>query len=113
MNVIEDKIEFIDEMLQKNPKDSYLRFAMSQELLVRGKEAEGMEILTGIVKDDREFVEAYFPLGKLQEKFGKRAKAIKTYQKGLVIARKKKLEALSGQVAEALMILDVHDHAPY
>jgi predicted Zn-dependent protease len=82
MNIIEDKIEFIDEMLTKNPQDSYLRYAMAQELLLTGKESEGMSMLEGITKDDREFVYAYYPLGKLYDEKGKKSKAVKNYQKG-------------------------------
>ncbi len=113
MNVIEDKIEFIDEMLTKNPKDSYLRYAMAQELLLTGKEAEGMKMLEGITKEDREFVYAYYPLAKLYASKGKRAKAIKSYQRGLIMARKQKMVEIEGRIAEALMILDVYTHAPY
>jgi len=113
MNVIEDKIEFIDEMLTKNPSDSYLRFAMAQELLVLGKETEGMEMLEGITKDDKEFVYAYNPLGKIYAGRGKRSKAVKYYQRGLIMARKQNMVEIAGQISEALMILDVYDHAPY
>lgn len=108
-----DKIGFINEMLVKNPQDSYLRFAMAQELLSEGKEDEGIAMLEAITKDDREFVPAYYPLAKMLESKGRTSKAIKYYQRGLVMARKYNVLDVEGRIGEALMILDVYDHAPY
>lgn len=100
-------------MLDKNPTDSYLRYAIAMEYLSAGKKSLALKELETVVKKDKGHVAAYPILGKLLEEKGKSKKAIDVYQSGLEIARKKNDAKVIGALSEALLILDVYDDQPY
>lgn len=109
----QQRIDLISEMLEKNPSDSYLRYAIAMEYLEAGDKDIALKELETVLKKDKSHVASYPILGRLYEEKGKMSKAIDTYQTGLEIARKKNDTKVIGSLSEALLILNVHDDKPY
>jgi len=107
------RIDLITEMLNKNPEDSYLRYAIAVEYLNIGNAAQAEKEFAHIVKNDKGYLASYYQLGRLLEERGRTKKAISVYQSGLAVARKKNDQKTMGALSEALLILDVHDDVPY
>lgn len=102
------RIELIKEMLNKNPKDSYLRYAIAMEYLNIGEKKVAQQQLETVLKHDKEHPATYPALGRLLEAQGKVSKAIKLYQDGLEVAKKKNDLKVVGCLTEALLIHDVY-----
>lgn len=100
-------------MLDKNPTDSYLRYAIAMEYLEIGEKRIALKELETVIKKDKGHVATYPVLGKLLEEKGDTKKAITVYQSGLALARKKNDTKVIGALSEALLILDVYDDQPY
>ena len=109
----QQRIDLINEMLDKNPSDSYLRYAYAMEYLEKGDDDFALKQLETLIKLDKTHVATYPILGKLLEAKGKTKKAIDLYQSGLEIARKKNDTKVIGALSEALLILDVYEDQPY
>lgn len=104
----EQRIELIKEMLNKNPKDSYLRYAIAMEYLNIGAKEVAQKELETVLKHDKNHPATYPALGRLLEEQGKTAKAIKLYKDGLEVATKKNDLKIIGTLTEALLIHDVY-----
>lgn len=109
----EQRIELIKEMLDKNPSDSYLRYAFAMEHMGKGEKDVALKELQTLIKMDKTHVETYPILGRLLEEKGQTKKAIDLYKSGLTIARKKNNPKVIGAISEALLILNVYDEQPY
>ena len=109
----QQRIDLILEMLDKNPSDSYLRYAIAMEYLAIGDKDIALKELETVLKKDKSHVASYPVLGRLYEGKGKIDKAIETYQLGMEIAKKKNDTKVIGALTEALLILNVHNDQPY
>lgn len=107
------RIDLISEMMNKNPEDSYLRYAIAVEYLNIGNTAQAEKEFATIVKTDKTYLASYYQLGRLLQGRGRVKKAISVYKAGLEVARKKNDQKTIGSLSEALMILDVHGDVPY
>ncbi len=101
-----DRLELVENMLKKNPKDVFLNYAAALEYLKRDKRNKAKETFKQVLKLDETYVGAYYQLGKIFEEEDNLKKAIKIYQKGRQIAEKQKDQKSFGELTEALMILD-------
>lgn len=75
-------------LLQDNPSDSFLRFALAKEHEQAGEDAGAKAVYESIVQQDPEYVGTYYHLGKLLEKLGHPAAASRTYSTGIEITRR-------------------------
>lgn len=110
MSELTDKrLDLIEEMRQKNPKDSFLNYAAALEYHKIGSVDKAVELLEYIIKNDPDYLGAYYKLGKLYEDNNKIKKAIAVYKSGKVIAKKQNDLKTIGELTEALMILDADE----
>jgi Tfp pilus assembly protein PilF len=107
------RIDLISEMLNKNPEDSYLRYAIAIEYLNIGDRNRAIKELTIITKNDKSYMASYYQLGTLLEQKGAKKKAIDVYKSGYEVAKKKNDIKTMGELSEALLILNVYDDQPY
>ncbi|MEM1359821.1 MAG: tetratricopeptide repeat protein [Bacteroidota bacterium] len=75
-------------LLQDNPTDSFLRFALAKEHEQAGEDAGAKEVYESIVKQDPDYVGTYYHLGKLLEKLGQPDTALRIYSEGIEITRR-------------------------
>jgi Tfp pilus assembly protein PilF len=82
-----NRIARIQEMLQSNPKDAFLRHALALEWIKIGNEAEAQGLFEVILTEDPTYIGSYYHLAKLLERIGETATAIQWYEKGMEAAK--------------------------
>ena len=100
------RLELIEDMLQKSPKDSFLNYAAALEHKKSGNLERAIELMEFLVKNDPDYLGVYYQLGKLYEELQQTKKAIQTYKAGKEVARKLNDQKTIGELTEALMFLD-------
>jgi tetratricopeptide (TPR) repeat protein len=104
-----DRIVLIKQMLDKNPEDSFLRYAVALEFKKNGDVEKSIDYLEDLIKRDPQYLASYYQLGKIFEEQGKAHKAITFYRQGKLIAAKVNDRKTLGELDEALMILDADE----
>ena len=103
--MVEDRLVFMEEMLETNPNDPFLLYAIAIEYQNKGDEKKTQSIFTKLVKEHPDYLPAYYQLGQILEKKGKLDKAIALYRKGKDLAEKANDQKVLGELSEALLIL--------
>ncbi len=102
----ENRLELIENMLQKSPKDSFLNYAAALEHKKNGNLEKALHLMEFITKNDPDYLGVYYQLGKLYEELDQTQKAIQTYRDGKEVAKKQSDQKTIGELTEALMFLD-------
>jgi Tfp pilus assembly protein PilF len=82
-----DRVESLHKMLESNPEDLFLHYALAMEYISAGEDVLAMEKLEDIKVKSPEYLALYYQLAKLYEKMDETEKAIDTYEKGIEVAR--------------------------
>ncbi|MFY8025945.1 MAG: tetratricopeptide repeat protein [Sediminibacterium sp.] len=82
-----NRIARIQEMLQSNPADQFLRHALALEWIKLGNDAEAKVLFEAILTDDPNYIGSYYHLAKLLERIGDTNAAIQWYEKGMEAAK--------------------------
>jgi len=85
-----NRIEKIIEMLQDQPKDSFLKHALALEYVKIDKEDEAITQFVELLKNEPDYVGSYYHLAKLYERNQQTDAAIEIYTKGMEVAKKLK-----------------------
>ncbi len=101
-----ERFTMIREMLEQNPEDSFLHYAVALEFKKHGDLKKAIEMLEELQQKDPEYLATYYQLGKMQEENGLPEKAISTYQSGIELAKKQNDRKALGELNEALMLLE-------
>jgi len=83
-----DRVDKLKEYLKNNDKDSFLQHALALEYIKIGNDEEAKNLFNEILKREPTYVGSYYHLGKLHERIGNTAKAIKVYERGMQEAKK-------------------------
>jgi tetratricopeptide (TPR) repeat protein len=100
------KKEQIQKMLESEPNDSFLNYALALEYAKANEIKLAIETLEQFIKRDENYLAAYYQLGKYYELINDIRKAIEVYQKGILIAKTQKNTKTLGELNEALMMLE-------
>lgn len=99
------RLEQIEAMLLKEPKDPFLNYALAMENSKIGRDDKTLELYEQLIIDHPNYIGTYYHLGKLLEKFGNSEKAEKIYTLGIEKAKaNKEFHALS-ELQSALNLL--------
>ena len=82
-----NRIARIQEMLQSNPADQFLRHALALEWIKLGNDAEAKLLFEAILTEDPNYIGSYHHLAKLLERIGDTTAAIQWYEKGMEAAK--------------------------
>jgi Tfp pilus assembly protein PilF len=82
-----NRIEKLQELLQKMPHDNFLRHALALEYIKLGNDNDAKILFENILNESPGYVGSYYHLGKLLERQGETAAAIVWYEKGLQEAK--------------------------
>jgi len=93
-------------MLEKEPNDSFLNYAFALELEKENKTYEAIFIIEKIILLDKNYLGAYYKLGKLFETISQNEKAKQIYLAGIEIAKQQKNTKTLNELSEALMLLE-------
>jgi lipopolysaccharide biosynthesis regulator YciM len=101
-----DRLVLVVDMLKKNPKDVFLNYAAALEYLKVNETEKASKTFAKVIELDKNYVGAYYQLGKIYENNNELSKAIKIYQQGCEVAREQNDQRSLGELSEALMMLD-------
>ncbi len=94
------------DMLKDDPKDSFLRYAMSLELNKAGRKRDAITALEEIHADDPSYLAVYYQLGQFYEQIGIPEKALTYYEQGVELAQKQREMKILGELRAAIDIID-------
>lgn len=80
------RLESLLAFLEKDPEDSFTRYAVALEFIASGDDSEGERYLRGTIDRDAAYIPAYHQLGQLYGRLGKLEDAVRSYQAGIKAA---------------------------
>lgn len=101
-----NRITQLLELIQKEPNDSFLNYALALEYAKLNETDKAITIIEEVLKRDENYLGAYYQLGQLFEQMQQINKAKETYGKGIVIARQQKSIKTLGELNTALMLIE-------
>lgn len=99
------RLELLQEMLQKEPEDSFLNYAIALEY-AKDDIPKAIKTIEDILKRDENYLGAYYQLGQFYEQVNDTEKAGAIYKKGIEIAKQQKNNKTLGELNEALLNLE-------
>lgn len=100
------RLDQLMEMLQQDPGDSFLRYAVAIEFSAAGNTAEAISRIESLLADEPEYLGAYYKLGQLLEANGHTEKALDVYRKGAEVARHQNNTRTLGELNTAILLLE-------
>ncbi len=104
-----DRIDQISDMLNKDPKDSFLRYALALEYEKVGDSKKAIQLIKALIESDEEYLGAYYKLGQLHEEKNDPKTAITIYKKGIELAEKQNDVKAKGELNEALWLIEEYE----
>ena len=83
-----NRLEQLLKLLQTEPKDSFLRYAIATEYVKLEEYQKATGYYELLLKEDENYIGTYYHFGKLLEQLKQKEKAIEIYRKGMLVARK-------------------------
>jgi Flp pilus assembly protein TadD len=81
-----DRLQKLQEMLQKQPNDAFLLYGIAMELKKAGQNKEAIEQFDRVIAVDPAYCYAYYQKGLALEETGDINAARKVYQQGIEVA---------------------------
>lgn len=94
--------EKIEAMLEAEPQDSFLRYALAMEFRKEGTHDKSLELLSGLTKDKPPYVAAYFMAGQQLVDLERIEEARTFLRDGIEEARKQNDLHAASEMAELL-----------
>ena len=85
-NYLMDRIEKLKEYMKTAQKDSFLQHALALEYIKVGNDEGARKLFNEILKREPTYIGSYYHLGKLLERIGDSAKALRVYERGMEVA---------------------------
>ena len=98
--------DMLAEMLQKEPEDVFLNYALAVEFVGEKKYEEAEQQFLKTVKLNSEYLPSYYQLGQVSEKLKKEKEALEYYKLGLALAQKQNNQKAVNEINEAIWLLD-------
>jgi Tfp pilus assembly protein PilF len=84
------RINQLKEMLEKQPKDVFLTYALGLEYVALNDDENGRLTFENVIALQEDYLGVYFQLAQLYERIGEDELAIETYEKGMEVAKVQK-----------------------
>lgn len=97
-----DRLAQIHKMLDTNPDDIFLHYALAMEFNSLNRLDEAIEKLRTLRTNYPEYLPLYYQLGQLLEKQNKQGEAIEAYEQGMLVATNQKDMKTYGELRSAL-----------
>ena len=98
--------ELLNEMLQEQPKDAFLNYALALELAKEGKVEEAIKHTSALLMEQPDYLGAYHQLGMWLFEEGRYSEAKEVLDKGIALARSEKNNKAAGEMQESLWMLE-------
>ncbi len=99
-------IQLLKRFLEKDPNDSFTRFALAMEYNKVGNRAEAEETYLDLISKDPNYVGTYYHLGMIYSLSGNKDKARKVFEDGIKVATGVNDNHAVSELRQALMELD-------
>jgi tetratricopeptide (TPR) repeat protein len=83
-----NRLQKLLDFLQNEPNDPFLKYALATEYVNLSDHAKALFYYEDLINNHPDYVGTYYHLGKLYEALDRNDEAVKTYQKGMLTARK-------------------------
>jgi len=94
------------EMLEKEPKDLFLNYALAIEYGGDGDYTKAEKQLLKVLEIDSNYLPCYYQLGQTAEKLNKEKEALEYYQKGVEVAKNQNNNKTLNELNEAIWMLE-------
>lgn len=95
-------LERLQEFLDSNPKDSFVRYGLAMELSKLGRTDEAVRNFRQLMQDDPDYVAAYQQAGLVLLNEGRREEAKEAFRNGMAAALRKGDTHAFAELQEAL-----------
>lgn len=100
------RLQQIQQMLQDDPHDSFLNYALAIEYAKINEVKKAIELIEALLTRDENYLGAYYQLGHYYEQTEQVQSAIAIYNKGIALAKLQKNKKAEGELNEALWMLE-------
>jgi len=83
-----NRLQKLLDFFQSEPNDPFLKYALATEYLNSNEPDQALIYYEDLIKNHPDYVGTYYHLGKLYEALERKDDAIRTYQSGMLAARK-------------------------
>ena len=101
------RLAVLQTMLDEDPKDSFLLFAMAKEHEKLKDLNQAIEFYDKVVQNDSNYTGVYFHLAAALAELGQKEKAIETYKNGIEICKSVGDQHALSELKSALMNLEI------
>lgn len=101
-------LERLQEFLNTNPKDSFVRYGLAMELAKLDRISEAIENFHKLIQEDPDYVPAYLQAGLVLVRAGRKDEAKEIFRKGIDLARRKGDNHAYSEIQGALADTDYH-----
>ena len=98
-----DRLHALQAFHAEDPDDAFVRFALAQEYRKRGDGEEALRFFEGLASEQPDYVGTWYHLGKLYEELGRQEHAIRTYERGIIVAEQQRDTHALAELRDALM----------
>lgn len=102
-----DRLQLLQEMLEEDPHNSFLLFALAKEQEKLGNLKQAIDTFLLLQEKDASYVGLYYHLAKLYEQIEEEASALATYEAGIAIAQKVKDQHALAELQNAKLNLEI------
>lgn len=99
------KISRLAKNVQRDPSDTFSKFALALELLKEDRVEKAQLLFEAILKQDPDYLGVYYHLGKLYQSREMYNYAEEMFTKGIQVAKKKNESRTKSELSEALLQL--------
>lgn len=104
--MMDSRLQQIKKMLETEPNDSFLNYALALEYAKADDLQRAIQLIEEIIRRDKNYLGAYYELGKYYELTSQPEKAINIYKRGIAIALQQKNRKAQMELNEALLQLE-------
>jgi Tfp pilus assembly protein PilF len=100
------RLEQLQQMFLKEPNDEFLQYAIAMEYFSAGEMQKTSDALEKIISNNKNYLAAYYQLGKCYEAQQKMTEAKNIYEQGIGIAHSQQKTKTLSELREALFLLE-------
>jgi tetratricopeptide (TPR) repeat protein len=100
------RIEQLQQMLEQEPNDAFLQYAISIEYFSSGDFEKALTNLKQIISNKPDYLAAYYQTGKCYEELKRVEEAKSIYNKGIEVAQEQNKIKTLNELREALFLLE-------
>jgi Tfp pilus assembly protein PilF len=102
-----NRIEILKQMVEQDPANSFARYGLAMEYANTGDPARAVTEFQALLKEDPNYVAAYYHGGQTLEKLGRLEDAKEIYEKGIEASTRKGDAHTRSEIEAALNLLPI------